>query len=176
MNTYDGRCGSCVDMNTNDYVRTKDHCKCTRRGQYYDLNDPACSYYKYDPYKNYYDLNHRWYIVTAIVNKLGLSDNYECISQLHNFRKDVLEKDPRYNAMLAEYDIVGPKIAKLLLEDSESETTCKMMVQTYLVRVLDFIRAGDNEDALNLYIEMVGYLMVYYNVTNDKENIEVKIR
>ena len=50
MNTFDGRCGSCVHMNTNDYVRTKDHCKCTYRGQYYDLNEPKCRYYEYDKY------------------------------------------------------------------------------------------------------------------------------
>ena len=176
MNTFDGRCGSCVSMNTNDYVRTKDHCKCTYRGQYYDLNEPKCSHYRYDPYKDYYDLNHRWYIVTAIFNKLGLKDDYECIALLHNFRNNVLSKDSRYDEVLAEYDIVGPKIAKLLVEDSESEALCRKLLQTYLVRVLDMIKSGQNDEALNLYIEMVSFLRVIYNVTSDKENIDVKIR
>ena len=176
MRTFDGCCGSCVDMNTNDYVRTKDHCKCTRRGQYYDLNEPACRYYKYDPYKDYYDLNHRWYVVTAIFNKLGLNDDYECISTLHNFRNNILSKDARYDSILAEYDIVGPKIAKLLEEDSESEIICKRLLQTYLVRVLDLIRDKKYDDALNLYIEMVSFLKVIYDVTDNKEQEETKIR
>ncbi len=176
MNTFDGRCGSCVHMNTNDYVRTKDHCKCTMRGQYYDLNEPKCRYYEYDRYKDYYDLNHRWYIVTAIFTKLGLKDDYECISLLHNFRNNVLSKDSRYDSMLAEYDIVGPKIANLLLNDEESVDLCKRLVQVFLTRVLDKIKAGENEEALNLYIEMVNLLKVIYNVDLVQKEEEPKIK
>lgn len=176
MNTFDGRCGSCVHMNTNDYVRTKDHCYCTYRRQYYDLNDPKCRYYKYDRYKDYYDLNHRWYIVGAIINKLELSDKYECISLLHNFRNNVLAKDSRYEDVLAEYDIIGPKIAFLLESDSDSKEICKRLLQTYLVRVLDFIREKRNDDALNLYLEMVNMLKVIYDVDLITNENKPKIR
>ncbi len=164
MNTFDGCCGSCENMNTNDYVRTKDHCYCTVRKQYYDLREPKCHYYRYDRYKDYYDLNHRWYIVTAIFNKLGLSDNYECTSLIHNFRNNILANDPRYDDMLAEYDIVGPKIAKKLLEDNESESVCKRLLQTYLSRVLDFLREEKYDEALEQYIEMVNLLKLIYDV------------
>ena len=174
MNTFDGCCGSCKHLNTNDYVRTKDHCYCTYRRQYYDLNDPKCYAYKYDPYKDYYDLNHRWYIVTAIFNKLGLKDDYECISLLHNFRNNVLSKDPRYDSMLAEYDIVGPKIAELLTKDNDSVELCKKLVQVFLVKVLDAIKAGNNEEALNLYIEMVNWLKQLYNVDLVSEDKKIK--
>ncbi len=171
MNTFDGRCGSCVSMNTNDYVRTKDHCKCTYRGQYYDLNEPKCCYYKYDENKDYYDLNHRWYVVTAIFDKLGLKDDYECISLLHNFRNNVLSKDSRYDDVLAEYDIVGPKIAEMLSKDEESDELCKKLVQVFLCRVLDYIKVGKNDEALGLYIEMINLLKVIYNVNIiDNEN------
>ncbi len=37
--TYDGCCGSCMYMNTNDYVGHKDHCRCTYREQYYNLTE-----------------------------------------------------------------------------------------------------------------------------------------
>jgi len=169
MDTYDGCCGSCKWLNTNDYCGTKDRCKCTLRGGYHDLHESKCYKHEYDPYKDYYDLNHRWYIVTAIFNKLGLSDDYECISLLHNFRKNVLSKDSRYDAMLAEYDIVGPKIAKLLKEDSESVEICQKLLQVYLVRVLDYIRDKKYDDALNLYIEMVNFLKLIYEVTDNKD-------
>ena len=62
MNTFDGCCGSCVHMNTNDYVGHKDHCYCTYRRQYYNLDERKCRYYEYDKYKDYYDLNHRWHV------------------------------------------------------------------------------------------------------------------
>ena len=163
MNTFDGCCGSCQHMNTNDYVRTKNHCYCTYRKQYYDLTERKCSYYKYDPYKDYYDLNRRWYIVSAILNKLGLSDDYECISLLHNFRINVLEKDSRYDNVLKEYDIVGPKLAIALVHDDDAVELSKRLIQVYLVRVLDKIKENKNDDALELYLEMVNFLKTIYN-------------
>ena len=168
MNTFDGCCGSCENLNTNDYVRTKDHCYCTVRRQYYDLREPKCRYYRYDRYKDYYDLNHRWYIVTVIFDKLGLKDEYECISILHNFRNDVLSKDPKYEEILGEYDIVGPEIAKLLAADENSLIVCKDLAQILLL-VLDNIKAGKNDEALELYIKMVNTLIKKYNV--DVESI-----
>lgn len=175
MKTYDGCCGSCESMNTNDYVRTKDHCYCTIRKQYYDLTEPKCRYYKYDKYKDYYDLNHRWYIVGVIFNKLGLSDNYECINMLHNFRKDILEKDNKYFEILAKYDLVGPDIAKKLMEDENSEELCKKLLQTYLVRVLDNIRDEKYDEALELYIEMVSLLKIFYNINVSQNNKTKKL-
>lgn len=171
MNTFDGCCGSCEHMNTNDYSGSKHICYCTYRGHYYSLDEPKCGYYRYDSRKDYYDLNHRWYIVGAILRKLGLSDNYECISTLHNFRINVLENDARYNDMLAEYDIVGPKIANLLEKDDYSKELCRKLIQVYLVNVLDFIREEKNNEALNLYIEMVNLLKTIYEVDLSKENL-----
>lgn len=163
MNTFDGCCGSCQHMNTNDYTRTKNHCYCTYRRQYYDLTERKCSYYKYDPYKDYYDLNRRWYIVSAIFKKLGLSDDYECISLLHNFRINVLEKDSRYKGFLEEYDIVGPKIAEELMNDPDAKEMSERLIQVFLDHVLDKIKEGKNDEALELYLEMVNFLKMIYN-------------
>ena len=169
MYTYDGCCGSCVYMNTNDYVNHKDHCRCTYRNQYYNLTEPKCSHHKYDPNKDYYDLNHRWYIVSAIFDKLGLSTDYECISSLQYFRINFLDKDPRYTEILAEYDIDGPKIAAELMNDPNSQELCKKLLQTFLGFVLDRIREGNNEEALNLYLEMVNFLKSLYEVNFEKK-------
>lgn len=162
--TYDGCCGSCQYLNTNNYTGHKDHCYCTCRRQYYNLTEPKCSSYKYDPNKNYYELNRRWYIVSAIFDKLGLSTDYECISLLHRFRMNVLDKDERYTSTLAEYDIIGPKIADLLSNDTDSAVLCKRLLQVFLVQVLDRIREGNMDKALSLYIEMVNFLKTIYEV------------
>ena len=47
MNTFDGCCGSCQHMNTNDYTRHKDHCYCTYRRQYYNLTENKFSENKF---------------------------------------------------------------------------------------------------------------------------------
>lgn len=171
MNTFDGCCGSCKHLNTNVYSGSKHICKCTERGGYHKLDEKKCYKYEYDENKDYYDLNHRWYIVGAIFRKLGLSDEYECISLLHNFRVNVLEKDSRYDDMLAEYDIVGPKIANLLEKDDYSEELCKRLIQVFLVKILDLIKENKNDEALNLYIEMVNMLKTVYEVDLAKENL-----
>ena len=105
-----------------------------------------------------------WYIVTTIFNKLGLSDlssEYECIGQLQNFRKNILENDSKYEIVLEQYDLVGPVIADLLSNDEE---LCRLMSQTYLTIVLDLIRDKKYDEALELYIHMVNYLIGKYNL------------
>lgn len=175
--TYDGCCGSCQYMNTNDYVSHKDHCYCTYRRQYFNLTESKCSYYRYDAYKDYYDLNRRWYIVSAICKKLGLSDEYECVSLLQNFRVNVLEKDDKYNEVLEEYDIVGPFIANKLLKDDDSKELCERLLQVYLVKVLDLIKEEKYDEALNRYVEMVNLLRTIYQVDEIKqENNSVLIK
>ena len=163
MNTFDGCCGSCVNMNTNDYIRHKDHCYCTYRKQYYNLTEPKCYAYKYDPNKDYYDLNRRWYIVSTIFEKLSLNDKYKCINLLQNFRLNALDNNPKYAEVLGEYDIVGPEIAKLLDEDEESQKVCKELAQ-YLLLVLDNINAGKIDEAVETYIKMVNVLIKKYNI------------
>ena len=163
MDTYGGCCGSCVHLNINDYVGTKDRCKCTLRGGYHDLHERSCSKYDYDKYRDYYDLNHRWHIVSAIFNKLNLNDEYECINLLHNFRINFLENDSKYLDLLEEYDIIGPVIAECLTNDDNSILLCKNLIRHYLVDILDLIRNDENEKALSKYMEMFTILCFIYN-------------
>ena len=170
MDTYGGCCGSCVHLNINDYVGSKDRCKCTMRGGYHDLHESSCRSYEYDKYRDYYDLNRRWYIVTAIFKKLGLSDKYDCIEKLLDFRMNYVEKDSRYDNLLKDYDIVGPKLASLLTNDEDSNELCKKLCQAFLSRIFNLIDDNKNEEALDLYIEMVNYLKSIYEINlNDKE-------
>jgi len=168
MNTFDGCCGSCVHMNTNDYVGHKDHCYCTYRRQYYNLDERKCRYYEYDKYKDYYDLNHRWHVVTAIFNKLNLKDSYECINTLHSFRINYLDNNPKYKELLNQYDIIGPIIAECLTNDPDSEILCKRLIEFFLSDILDLIHDNKNEEALGKYTEMINILRFFY----DKQIVE----
>lgn len=179
MDTYDGCCGSCINMNTNDYVGHKDNCYCTERRQYYNLHERKCRYYEYDKYKDYYDLNHRWHVVSAILQKLELKDSYECINILHNFRNNFIEKNEEYTHMLVLYDIVGPVIAECITNDEESYELCKKLCREFLLDVIFLIREGKNEEALSKYEKMISLLISIYK--NDiieymnKKNVKTKV-
>ena len=185
--TYDGCCGSCIYMNTNDYTGSKDHCYCTYRRQYYNLTERKCYAYKYDPNKDYYDLNHRWHVVSAIFKKLGLYDlEYDCIKILNDFRINVLEKDQKYEEILREYDFIGPALANFIANDENAVELCKKICSTYLLEILDLIKLEKYDEALNKYKELIGLLKNYYqdkineylsmkNITIDeKEKVSVK--
>ena len=108
--------------------------------------------------------NNNWYIVTAIFGRLGLSDDYECVKVLHNFRKNILEKDTKYNDMLYSYDLVGPIIGQLVYNDPYAVDLCKTLLQEYLGSMLDSIRIDNNEEAVLKYEQMVEVLMNRYNI------------
>ena len=164
--TYDGCCGSCIYMNTNDYYRHKDNCYCTYRNHYYNLTEPKCSYYKYDKNKDYYDLNHRWHIVSSIFNKLNLKDEYECIKVLHDFRINFLEQKEEYSDFLSEYDIIAPVIARCL--DNDDELLCKKLIQAFLGEILDYIKGNRIDLAYQRYIDMYNLLKdIYRDEIND---------
>ncbi len=164
MNTFDGCCGSCIHMNTNEYTGHKSHCYCTYRGQYYNLDEKKCRYYEYDRYKDYYDLNRRWHIVSTIFKKLDLKDSYECIALLHNFRKDYVEKDEKYNALLEEYDKLAPVIARCIDLDVDSKELCQKIAQYCLLDMLNYIKEGKKEEAVVKYVQMFNLLKEIYSV------------
>ncbi len=170
--TFDGCCGSCKWMNTNEYVGSKDRCYCTYRRQYYGLTERKCSYYEYDPYKDYYDLNRRWHVVSAIFKKLGLYDSeFDCVKVLNNFRIDVLEDDKKYEEELREYDFIGPVLASFITNDPDSIKLCKEICSTCLLEILDLIKEGKNDEAFKKYRELIGMLKEYY-----KDKIEEYMR
>ena len=172
MNTYSDCCGSCEYLDINDYVYTKDHCKCTKRGFYRDLSDEKCYAHKPARKRDYRELARRWYIVTAIFDELDLTDKYECITKLLDFRIKFVEKDPRYSNVLKDYDIVGPKLANLISSDEDSSLLCRRLCQTFLTRVFGFIDDNKNEEALDLYIEMVNYLKIMYETKLNSVEID----
>ena len=160
--TYDGCCGSCIYMNTNDYVRHKDHCYCTYRKQYYNLKEHKCVYYRYDPNKDYYDLNHRWHVVSAVLLILGQSAENLGIEALHRFRVDVLEKDPRYEAALRVYDVIGPFLANQLLHDPNAVLLSSALLENRLKAISRRVEAGEYDEAIREYAGMIDSMAEHY--------------
>ena len=160
--TYDGCCGSCIHMNTNDYVNHKDHCYCTYRKQYYNLTEPKCMYYRYDPNKDYYDLNHRWHVVSAILQILQASAESLGIKKLYDFRVDVLEKDARYEKVLHVYDVVGPFLANQLLHDQNAILLSSLMMESWLKPINCQVETGNYSEAICQYAKMIDSMVKHY--------------
>lgn len=160
--TYDGCCGSCVYMNTNDYVGHKDNCYCTYRRQYYNLKDSKCSYYRYDSNKDYYDLNHRWHVVSAVLQLLDCTDDALGIKALHDFRVDVLEKDSRFADVLQVYDVVGPFLANRLLHNPNAVLFSSVLVKRWLKPINLQVEEGEYDEAILKYARMIDSMAKHY--------------
>ena len=161
--TYDGCCGSCIYMNTNEYVRHKDHCYCTYRRQYYNLTDQKCSYYEYDRNKDYYDLNKRWHIVSAVLSILNMTAEDAGIGKLARFRLDVLEKDERYENALRTYDVIGPFLACMLVHDPDAVPCSEALLRSRFRPIEEMIGKGETEAAFLRYAETVSALAERYH-------------
>lgn len=110
-----------------------------------------------------------WYITTMICNLLNLpNDNKELVT-LSGLRT-IMENNPNYKDKLEEYDIVGPKIAKCLSEDSFARTISLGLFYTYIQPTKELIDNKNYEEAINKYMKMTGILKEYYGV--NKEEIE----
>lgn len=172
MKTYGDQCGSCEHLNINDRVGFK--YKCTERGGYHTSEERSCYKYEYCDSRDYYSFwkreNSIWHIVTAICEILGLSDKYECVNYLHNFRFQVLDNDPVYRDMLREYDVVGPILADNLRKDPQAKEISRNLIKVYLLPVLDLIKCGEYDLAVNKYLEMVNLLKAIYNYDDITKN------
>ena len=168
MDTFGSCCGSCVHLNINDYSGSKWNCYCAERGGYHKLTESKCYKYDYDDNRDYYDLNHRWHIVSKICKILGLKDDYSCIDELLSFRNKKLENKEEYESFLKEYDEIGVLIANELEKDDDSLDMCISLCRQFLTPMLYLIRDEKYEDALGKYQEMYNFLKTCYGY--DKKN------
>lgn len=165
--TYDGCCGSCIHMNTNDYVGHKDHCYCTYRRQYYNLTEKKCSYYQYDSSKDYYDLNKRWHIVSAILQVLPEAKAIPGMNLLSSFRVSFLEQNNRYDNALMIYDLIGPFLAMRIINDVKAVEICRELISGWLINIISLIEVEKNAEAFIMYAEMVDSLITRYHTEVD---------
>lgn len=79
-----------------------------------------------------------------------------------------MQKNCKYCKTLFEYDVIGPKIAKMIKEDTNSDQEVWIAIYNfYLSRVANFILEGDHNAAVTRYSEMVNALKEYYGIKED---------
>lgn len=182
---YEDQCGSCINFKS---MRSDD---ILFDGSYYTYGHCKELKYCYRPYSpkcSYYENKYGAHIITALTELLGLPEKDGTLDVFRSFRANVLEKDPAYKEMLEEYDIVGPQIAKCMVEDYKDGKDKEMIIGTYdhiMVPIANLIREDASIDrntkeknrleGIRRYVEITKELMKYYNVELEvKENNPVK--
>ena len=105
------------------------------------------------------------YITTIICDKLGFDDDCVVLNTLRDFRNNTLQKNCKYFPILFEYDVIGPKIAEMIKNDTATDQELWVQIYNfYLSATANFHREGKTDDAVKRYQEMVVALKEYYGI------------
>ena len=180
MNAFEGKCGSCSILDPYRYNGSKHMCYCDHVEDYVSIYDSVKGCSCYNPVssddRDYRSMENRWYIVSEICNRLGLTHECAYVSKLFSFREDVLENDPKYELFLKDYDILGPFLASLIENDNDSQKVCENLFRLYLSKVACLIMDGKNDEALDAYTSMLATLKNIYGIETVRKNSSVMIK
>ena len=102
------------------------------RESYNNKNDSAC------------------FITTIVCEILNNDDNVIYLKTLRNFRNNVLQKKDEYKKILVNYDLIGPIIAKNLMEDSLKEKFANNIFERAIKPICKLIEMGEEKKAVKL--------------------------
>ena len=102
----------------------------------------------------------------------GLS--LEC---LRNFRDSYMLNHPETYVMLIEYDVIGPRIANNLMQDSNKLSIAYSLYNSHILPITNDIQNKNYESAIQKYQDMTNKLKTFYHVDttiNKKLDIPTK--
>ena len=178
MNRYgefEDNCASCGHLDMNDYRGREYYCK--KKYTYYNPLKTKCDDYKsaedMGDNRDYYDIKKitrsDCYLTTIICEILGFEDDCEILTIMRMFRNNVLQKDLRYVGLLVEYDMIGPKIAHSLKNDSDALWICKELLEHYIKPIIIYINNKNYDAAIVLYQNMTNLLKDNYALVDCEE-------
>jgi len=138
------------------------YCERFRRDMY--LGDNAIA--KSKAYKESHSTNFKptglCYITTIVVHILGLGDKCEELMALRNLRDNFMQIHPAYKGMLLKYDVLGPLIARSIINDSDPTQIASILYNNFIKECTAKINKGDFEGAICFYNEMTELLIKKY--------------
>lgn len=168
-------CRECLCMDLNDRNRyDKNEAWCSAWRKYFNPNDKACSrYFEYDPRKT----GGGYYITTIICNILGTEKAKKAFKNIRELKDDYMLNHPETYPMLIEYDVVGPKIAKAINNDTNKLEIAKIFYDSYILPVTEDIKNKKYEEAIIKYQDMTNKLKNYYHIdTTIDRKLDIKIK
>ena len=104
------------------------------------------------------------YITTALCTILGLEDDCPIMTTLRRFRDGVLAQDARYQPILEEYEVLGPRISAALAKDPQGSMVAQSLHRQQLQPIAALIEEGRHEAAIQRYRNMVLELVSRYEL------------
>lgn len=162
---YENQCGSCShfeDFNPRRSSALKKY-HCDWYGAYYYPDDTCVGdgdHYRY-----------RGYITTMVCSRLGLDKENDVYKTITGFQKNVMENDKKYNTILDDYDIVGPKIAKEL--ETEDIGVIQRIYNVFLEPTAELLNNNKSEQAVFKYRQMIEILRGHYGIRREKSTSKI---
>lgn len=170
-------CRECICMDLNDRARyDSSKAWCSARRQYYNPNDDACSsYFQYDESRK--PISGGCYLTTIICNILGMEDHGISLECLRNFRNEYMLNHPETYVMLIEYDVIGPRIANHLMQDSNKLSIAYSLYNSHILPITNDIQSANYENAIQRYQDMTNKLKTFYHVdTTIDRKLDINIK
>lgn len=176
-------CAECTYLNI-DYGERDRKFWCDKKCERHYGTDPACSSFCEATRRDQCTINNvisiardanssgGCYLTTMLCNILNLPDNNIYLETIRNFRKNILQKDEKYKALLVEYDIVGPVIATALANDPLKEAIAKVYLNNFIIPITKFINNKENDRAVDKYYQMTNNLKTFYGLNNYNVSVE----
>ena len=95
---------------------------------------------------------------------LGYEDHCDIMETLRSFRDVKMKQAGCYTELLEEYDTVGPVIAHAIEMNNDREALCEKLLHSYIEPIVLFVKNSKEQEAVEMYREMVFYLRKYYNI------------
>ena len=167
-------CGRCVYLDTHDKKEVgdwfngyHDEYKCTDKRKYVGLHEGKnCRYFREAPQNQ----SSGCFITTVVVNVLKHDDNCKILSTLRRFRDDVLTTDEDGLSLLRMYDVLGPQISECISNDEDKLLLSYKLFANFIAPAAEFVKKCDFEKAKCLYVRMVHFLQIRYNICLNYNN------
>lgn len=112
----------------------------------------------------------RYFILTVICEVLGISEDYEFYQEIKTLIQ-LVRQDSTTEKEAVGYDTFGPEIAVNLLNDPNVVELCKSLLANYLTRAFILIKENKQEEAIQVYKDMVTFLFIRYRNAEDYSNL-----
>lgn len=166
------KCGYCTHLNPDScYADYNKKYWCSEKGEYIYADSEECwlyckAYSRSDSVAEALIQASResqsssgCYLTTITCALLGMPDNNIYLKTLREFRDNVMQKDPKYFKLLAQYDIVGPVIARRLAEDPARGQIAKNLLELGIKTTVLQIKENKYDEAVQTYSTMTELLI-----------------
>jgi hypothetical protein len=102
------------------------------------------------------------FITTACVEARGLPDDCEELTLLRAFRDGFMRSQPRGEELIQEYYRIAPRIVSKIQESDACSAVLERLYRELVLRSVELIRRGRNEEALENYCAHVRQLSEQY--------------